>query len=402
MARWCIYPTSAGGCFERQALGALVKVPTASIAGVTATVTVFAIAQGLTYPLLSFILQRQGTSSTLIGLSAAMTPLGFVLSAPVIPLLARIFGAGRLALICAGLGATFLALIGWTQDVWLWFPLRFLLGFAINPLYVISETWLIMLAPPARRGRIMGIYTSVVSAGFAAGPLTLAIVGSEGWMPFLAGIVAFSGCALCLALVLPRLPEFHDGEVQASVIRFIPLARLLLFAVLAAAAFEQTILSLTSIYARGYGSSDAMTSALLTVLVAGNIALQVPFGMIAERIGSSKGLFLCALACAAGCALLPLLFTTLLIWPLAFVLGAVSFGMYTMALIELGTRFSGPMLIAGNAAFALVWGIGGIAGPPVTGIVMDAVGIQGLPLTLGGLCLVLAGLLHYRRPRGNF
>lgn len=366
--------------------------------GVIATVAVFAIAQGLTYPLLSFILQRQGTSSTLIGLSAAMTPLGFILSAPVIPSLVRLVGAGRLALVCAGLGALLLALIGWTQDIWLWFPLRFLLGFSINPLYVISETWLIMLAPQARRGRIMGIYSSVVSAGFAAGPLTLAVVGTEGWAPFLVGIIAFGGCAVCLALVLPRLPEIHHDE-QASVMRFIPLARLLLLAVAVTAAFEQAILSLTSIYARGYGSSETTTSALLAVLVAGNIALQVPFGIVAERIGPRKGLISCALACVAGCVMLPFLFSTVLVWPLAFVLGAVSFGMYTMSLIELGNRFSGAMLIAGNAAFALFWGVGGIAGPPMTGAVMDAVGIQGLPLTLGMLCLVLVGAFLFSAGR---
>ena len=33
-------------------------------------------------------------------------------------------------------------------------------------------------------------------------------------------------------------------------------------------------------------------------------------------------------------------------------------------LIELGERFSGAMLVAGNAAFALMWGVGGIAVPP--------------------------------------
>ena len=54
----------------------------AAIAGIIATVTVFAVAQGLTYPLLSFILERQGTPSSLIGLSAAMTPLGFIISSP--------------------------------------------------------------------------------------------------------------------------------------------------------------------------------------------------------------------------------------------------------------------------------------------------------------------------------
>lgn len=39
------------------------RIPWATMAGIIATVTVFAVAQGLTYPLLSFILERQGTTS---------------------------------------------------------------------------------------------------------------------------------------------------------------------------------------------------------------------------------------------------------------------------------------------------------------------------------------------------
>ena len=69
----------------------------AAMAGIIATVSVFAISQGLSYPLLSFILQREGVSPAMIGASAAMTPLGFILSAPVIPWMTRRFGAGRLA-----------------------------------------------------------------------------------------------------------------------------------------------------------------------------------------------------------------------------------------------------------------------------------------------------------------
>ena len=165
-------------------LQATEPTPWAAIAGVIATVSVFAIAQGLSYPLLSFILQRQGVSPGLIGLSAAMTPIGFIVSSPLIPALARRFGAGRTALSCAGLSAIVLALIGWTQDLYPWFLLRFLIGVTTNPLYVLSEIWMIALAPPARRGRIMGVYTSVISAGFAAGPLCLLVVGTQGWPPF--------------------------------------------------------------------------------------------------------------------------------------------------------------------------------------------------------------------------
>ncbi|MGO6907668.1 MFS transporter, partial [Rhizobium ruizarguesonis] len=143
------------------------RIPWAAMAGIIATVTVFAVAQGLTYPLLSFILERQGTTSGLIGLSAAMTPLGFIISASFIPVLSRRVGGGRLAILCSILAALTLFAIAWMQDIWAWMLLRFLLGFFANPLYVISETWLISLTPASRRGRIMGLYSSIVSGGFA-------------------------------------------------------------------------------------------------------------------------------------------------------------------------------------------------------------------------------------------
>ena len=94
---------------------------------------------------------------------------------------------------------------------------------------------------------------------------------------------------------------------------------------------------------------------------------------------------------------MPFLIVTPLIWPLAFMLGALSYGIYTMAIIELGERFSGSMLVAGNAAFALMWGVGGLAGLPATGMIMDMIGVQGLPITLALLCLCLAGAGLSRR-----
>jgi MFS family permease len=358
---------------------------------------VFAIAQGLSYPLLSFILERQGISSALIGLSAAMTPLGLIASAPLIPSLARRFGAGATALTCAGPAAILLALIGWTQDLFAWFPLRFLLGIAINPLYVLSEVWIIALAPPRQRGRLMGIYAAVVSAGFTAGPLSLILVGSHGWPPFLVGVLAFVLCGMCLASALPRLPRLDEGGGKASVRRFLPHAPVLLLAVIVAAAFEQGALSLLPVYGLSYGLGEASMSAFLAVLVAGNIALQVPLGLAADRLAPRAVLTACAAGSALGCLVLPFAIGTILQWPLAFIWGALSYGIYTVALVELGERFSGSMLVAGNAAFALTWGVGGIAGPPATGAIMDAIGVQGLPVTFGLLCFGLAMVLLLRR-----
>ena len=123
------------------------------------------------------------------------------------------------------------------------------------------------------------------------------------------------------------------------------------------------------------------------------------FTRVAERFGSARTMLLCALASLAGCLLLPSIFDTWLIWPFVLVWGGVSFGIYTMSLIQLGERFTGQALIAGNAAFAFVWGIGGIVGSPATGLVMQLVGHQGLPSSLGVLCCVLAVLLVAKRRR---
>lgn len=369
------------------------------MAGIIATVTVFAVAQGLTYPLLSFILERQGIASGLIGLSAAMTPLGFILSAPFVPALARWVGVARLAILCSMLAALALIAIAGTEDIWAWMPLRFLLGFFANPLYVISETWLITITPASRRGRVMGLYSSIVSGGFAIGPLSLGLVGTQGWPPFTIGIAAFLICGLVVLAVVPRLPNMpHEGET-ISVGSFVALAPLLLLAVFAAAAFEQTLVSLFAIYGAALGSAESRIASLITCLVAGNAVLQIVLGRAAEQFGSRRTMLFCVLMSLAGCLLLPSLFTAWPIWPVVFLWGGVSFGIYTMALIQLGERFTGRALIAGNAAFAFVWGIGGIVGSPATGLAMQLIGHQGLPLSLGLMCCALAiFLMAERRP----
>ncbi|TAX55728.1 MFS transporter [Rhizobium leguminosarum] len=376
------------------------RIPWAAMAGIIATVTVFAVAQGLTYPLLSFILDRQRTTSGLIGLSAAMTPLGFILSAPFIPALSRRVSGARLAILCSILAAVTLMTIAWTEGVWAWMPLRFLLGVFANPLYVISETWLISITPTSRRGRIMGLYSSIVSGGFAIGPLSVWLTGTEGWPPFVIGIAAFLLCGLIVFAVAPRLPEMPGEGEATSVGGFFAMAPLLLFAVFTAAAFEQILLSLFAVYGAALGSAEAHIASLITCFIAGNAVLQILLGRLAEWFGSTRTMLFCILACLASCLLLPSAFNSWLIWPLVFVWGGVSFGIYTLSLIQLGERFTGQALIAGNAAFALVWGIGGIVGSPATGLAMQLIGHQGLPLSLGLLSFVLAVFLMVRRWRG--
>ncbi|AZO12415.1 MULTISPECIES: MFS transporter [unclassified Mesorhizobium] len=369
----------------------------AALAGVTAALAMFGAAQGLSYLLFTLLMQRQGLSPTLIGLSAAMMPVGLLLSASLVPVAVRLFGARNLGVGCALAGALCFFAIGALQNWVAWFPLRFLIGVIINPLYVLGEVWALSLAPPSRRGRVMGVFNALMGAGYAAGPLVLITVGTAGWPPFIAAISGFVLCALILCAVSAKLTGFEDdGQSFGGVVDFARLAPVLLLAVLVSAAVQQSSYALIPVFGSAYGLPEAKLAALVTARSLGNIFLQIPLGLAAERFGGRAMIIVCAVVTAICAVSLPVLITTPFAWPMLLVMGAVGYGVYTMALIELGSRFGGTTLLAGNAAFALMWGLGGIVGPPGAGALMQAIGPLGLPAVIIGLVTLLVAFAFYR------
>jgi MFS family permease len=360
-------------------------------------VSVFGLAQGLTYPLLSFILERQGTPAWLIGTNAAMMALGLIFSAPLVPQLALRFGAARLAIASALLLAVLFALIGTVQSLWLWFPARFLLGVGINGLYIASETWVNQLAPDRIRGRLLGLYATALAGGFALGPATLAVTGTQTLAPFFLCIGVALICAALIAAIRHRLPTFAAGET-GSIRAVAPLIPFLLAVTAVAAAFDQAILTLFPVYGLGHGLSETAIATALAVLIVGNILFQVPIGTLADRWGPRQVMVVLCLLTICGAVLLPMLIGTRWpLWAMLFIWGSSAYGVYTIALMELGRRFSGAMLIAGNAGFAAMWGVGGFLGPALSGLAIDMIGAFGLPLLLGSVYVVLLVLTLARK-----
>lgn len=369
----------------------------AALLGVTAALAMFGAAQGLSYPLFTLLMQRQGMPPSLIGLSAAMMPLGLVLSAPLIPRAVAAFGAKRLAVGCALAAALCFVCIAALQNWFAWFALRFLLGFIVNPIYVLGEVWALALSPPERRGRMMGVFNALMGAGYAVGPLAMTVVGSAGWPPFIVAICGFLACTVILQLVSNDLRGFDaDGQPKMNVLSFARVAPALLLAVLVSASCQQSTYSLMPVFGAAYGLRDAVLAALVTALSVGNIVLQIPLGLAAEKVGARAMIITCATATATCILLLPVLVLTPWVWPVLVVMGGVGYGVYTMALVELGNRFSGSTLVAGNAAFALMWGAGGIVGPPVAGASIQAAGPLGLVGVIAGLSLFLVAFALWR------
>ncbi len=373
-------------------------IPWRPFVAVIVCLMVFDVTMGLSYPLLSLLLEGRGASPLVIGLNASMLPLGLVISAPFIPRLATYFGPWRFAVACIGVTAVLLALFKVWEDLAAWFVLRFLLGVVDGGLFAISEVWINQLASGRNRGRVIAVYASLLSLGFATGPFLLPTTGTEGWPPFLIGI-AFTLAGLAFMLAAQRsLPAFRSGH-RASFLAFLPRAPTLLLAAFLLGVFDTAILSLFPIYGLDRGLDEASASYLLGVLIAGNIVLQFPLGWMADAFGRRRVLNACALLTALGALALPAVMGTPWQWPLVLIWGTTGFGIYTLALADLGDRFTGSELLAGTAALTAMFGLGGIAGPSLGGAAMERFGPEGLPALVAVAYGLLLAVSLYRGRR---
>lgn len=226
----------------------------------------------------------------------------------------------------------------------------------------------------------------MLSVGFAIGPGILAIVGGNGWSPFVVGSACTLAALVPLLIVRKSLPDTTVNAEHTSSRSFLPLAPLLLIGVGVVALSEQATMSLLPVWALAQGFDARSASVMLVVMSVGSIALTFPIGWLADRVSRRRLTAWCAVATSACAGLLVLIGdVNIALWPTLFIFGGMYYAIYVLSLIRLGKRFSGQLLVSGTAAFGAAWGIGGIVGPPLVGGVMTQLGPSGLPVTLAAL-----------------
>ena len=348
------------------------------------SISVVGIAIGLGMPLLSVILESRGHSASMIGLNTAVAGLASIAGAPLATPLAMRLGVAWTMLLMIATGA--LAFVGFhfAPYFWMWFPLRVALHISLTVLFILSEFWISTSAPPQRRGLVLGIYATVLSLGFAAGPWLFAHLGSTGFLPFGVAILLVTLAAIPVLAARKESPTIVADSETSHFLRYIWLVPTATFAVLVFGAVETGGFSLFPIYGNRIGYSEADAALLLTMIGLGNVLLQIPIGMISDRVSDRRYLLLaCATVGLIGTAFMPFFAQNWhLMAALLFVWGGVVAAMYTIGLAHLGSQLSGHELASANAAFVLCYGVGMVLGPQAIGIGMDAFGPSGFGWSL--------------------
>ncbi|MGO9994632.1 MAG: MFS transporter [Steroidobacteraceae bacterium] len=374
------------------------SVPLASRRVVLAAVFSSSLGVGLIFgfqpPLIALVLSRGGSSNFAIGAVTAASLIAVILLGPLYPRVLARLGLKRSVVAGVTLGALILMIMPAWPGVESWLFLRCLTGCALGLSWIASEVWMNNVSGADARGTVMGIYGTVFSIGTMAGPALLEFTGTRGWQPFAIGAVVLLVTLLPL-LVLRRVTSepqaFTPMRELGGAIRGAPV---IMLAALVAGLVESAELTLLPLFGIHAGFHDREALLLVTVFMAGNVVLQAPIGLLADRFGRRAMLGVCAALSGVGPLLLqPWISTPALLWPLLFIWGGTLYAFYSQGIALLGGTFAASELPTANTVFVMVYCLGGVIGPSVGGMAMDAWPRHGLQGLLSGAAfLLLTGL----------
>ena len=357
---------------------------------------------GFQPPLIALTLSRLGYSSFAIGAVTAASLIAVILCGPFYPHAIVRLGLKRSIVSGIVFAAAILLLMPLRLSVPFWLALRFVAGCALGLVWIASEIWMNSASGPESRGTVMGIYGTVFSIGIVAGPILLEFTGTQGAKPFVIG----AACLILTLLPLALLPQVTSAAQEFTLLRglsgTLKTAPIVMLAALVAGLVESADLTLLPLFGMHSGLDERAALLLVAVFMAGNVALQVPIGLLADRYGRKALLGICAATSCIGPLLLQRsLGTPLLLWPLLFVWGGTLYAFYSQGVALLGEEFAVENLPSANTLFVMVYCLGGVIGPSAGGMAMDLWPSRGLPVLLSGAALLMLGGLGLSVVRGS-
>ena len=266
-------------------------------------------------------------------------------------------------------------------------------------MFIASEFAVNALAPAAKRGIWVGIYSTSLALGFAAGPVILSLTGNEGSLPFAAGAVLFVIAGVPILAAGDKMPALA-GRAKKSPLSFVGRVPALMSAAFVFGAIETSAMGLLPVHALRNGFTAQDGALFVAALAIGNVLFQIPLGLLSDRLPRAALLLAVSGIAAIGALILAGLPHSALFIPILVVWSGVASGLYMIGLTDLGARYGGNDLAAANAAFVSCYASGMVFGPPLVGRALDASPGAGLFLSLGFLAFLTLAIQLVRPLKG--
>lgn len=352
------------------------------------TVVMFTgLSQGMLLPLLTIFLERMGVPSDLNGLNATALYVGtFGMMFLVERILAKL---GFKRMLMGGLLVVTIALAMFPifPSVGVWFVLRIIVGAGDSALHYATQLWAVTISPAHRRGRNISLYGMAYGVGFSMGPLGINLLEISDQAPFIAIISMF---VLVMLVVWYKLPNRQSDAVNASdqpEQRYRRSYSWAWFALLPSFLYGYMEASMNSnfpIYALRIGLEEQSVASLLPFFGIGGLILQLPLGMLSDRVSRKAVLITCGLLGGIGFCLIPYAGAD----PLKLIILFMIVGGLVGSFFSLGLAYAADILPkaylpSANVIASIHFSLGSLIGPNLGGLAIQHISLGSMFFILG-------------------
>ncbi len=282
---------------------------------------------------------------------------------------------------------------------WFWGGLRFVTGLCLVGLYLVVESWLNVLAPQDKRGKVFAIYLVVNMVALAVGQWLILVGDRNGFVPFVLVSVLFSFALLPITLTPVDQPVITEAP-KFSLIELFSISPIGTIGALVSGLLSGPLLGLGHVFGAGVGFSDAGIATFMAATILGGAAFQWPVGHFSDRHDRRLVLLWVAISCAtvAGVGFILARDYEASLIALGVVFGGLAFTVYGISVAHVNDLVDRAKVLQVTGGLLLLNGIGATIGPTLAGGMMDVFGPEALMLYFSCVLAALAVFTwHYKR-----
>lgn len=332
---------------------------------------------GFNYFLFPVIIDRQGFSTSFIGMAMSCEVLAIALLCSHIPKVIKYLGTSRTIVFTSLVRLVVVLLMDVNEAGWGWVIGIFAYGASTSMLLVLLQTWLNLVKAGKLKGFIMGLYSSALSLGIAAGPVILQFFSAD---------MHFNIASLTTLLPLSLLfidKTYKPAIIATTGIRFqyvFDNAKIVMLSAFIGGICFFGLPSFLMLYGLSSGLTASEASFLLPMFMLGSICAGSLLSTMSGFVDRMALIYTCvfiSVVCAVFLAL-AIYAHFQMAMALLFIWGGCMGGLYAVGLEFIGHTFRKEDQISANTAFVFMDASGGLLGLCVIGVCTDLIGSEGL------------------------
>ena len=371
---------------------------------------------GTSWPLLTgvmLLMVGNGVQGTLLGIRGALEGfstyemsfvmsayfLGFLGGSRLAPVMIQRVGHVRVFAALGSLISAVLVLYPVLPDVWAWTAMRVVIGFCFSGVYVTSESWLNNASTNETRGQALSAYMIVQMIGIIASQALLNAGDPSGFLLFIIPSVLVSLAFTPILLSATPAPVF-DTTKRMGFRRLFRVSPLGCAGMLLTGGVYSAMFGMASVWGMLAGLSVGQISVFIGAMYVGGLVFQYPIGWLSDRMDRRRLILLLSFAGAAAMfAAAALDWGFVVLVGLSLALGAIVNPLYSLLIAHTNDFLPKEEMAGASAGMLFLNGLGAIAGPLVTGWMMERLGPRGFFLFIAVLLAALGAYALWRMLR---